>query len=190
MMISVRFRGMYSVVVCKQLTFWFCLQQISKILLRCYFFTLVSQMYYIRCIISGTPKSANSEKYGLGRCLPWDTSKAMGHLVPLFNFTLTGNSRNDILALNSFLRNIQCSIESRSDIHSPANTLKNRSVWEPHFELFIQYLYKVHGLWASNSLSTSFGFANHSFSRGHTLGRGLAVNFLLMMSCLTGQEYN
>ena len=107
---------------------WFCLQQISRILLRCY------QVLFHSCIsdvLSQVLKSANCEKYGLGRCLPLDTSKAMGHLVPLFNFTLTGNSRNDILALNSFLRNIKCSIDSRSEIHSPTNTLKNRSVWEP-----------------------------------------------------------
>ena len=53
-------------------------------------------------------------------------------------FTLTGNSRNDILALNSFLRNIKCSIDSRSD---PRQTLLKIEVSESPILNFLSNIY-------------------------------------------------
>ena len=78
--IFVRFRTLFKMT---QLAFWFRLP--NKHLPSWKNSDVIISFVYFRCIISDPKISANtlgSEKYGFVRCLPWDTSKAMGHLVP------------------------------------------------------------------------------------------------------------
>lgn len=75
----VRFRTLFKMT---QLAFWFRLT--NKHLPPWKNSDVIISFVYLRCIISDpkiSAKTLGSDKYAFVRCLPWDTSKAMGHLV-------------------------------------------------------------------------------------------------------------
>ena len=78
--IFVRFRTLFKMT---QLAIWFRLT--NKHLPPWKNSDVIISFVYLRCIISDpkiSAKTLGSDKYAFVRCLPWDTSKAMGHLVP------------------------------------------------------------------------------------------------------------